>query len=92
MSVLDSRMRASLGPGPHADAVHSLIWAASNPSYEETAVDGFGENVEEIFDDVVDGIADAVTDIDATEVWDDVTDGVGEAWDVVSEEAGELLE
>lgn len=55
-------------------------------------MDGFGENVEEIFDDVVDGIADAVTDIDATEVWDDVTDGVGEAWDVVSEEAGGLLE
>ena len=28
-------------------------------------MDGLGENVEEIFDDVVDGIADAVTDIDA---------------------------
>jgi hypothetical protein len=55
-------------------------------------MDGFGENVEEIFDDVVDGVADTVTDIDATEVWEDVSDGVGGAWDVVSEEAGEILE
>ncbi|HEX2143870.1 MAG TPA: hypothetical protein VHG10_05090 [Glycomyces sp.] len=55
-------------------------------------MDGFAENVEEIFDDVVDGVADAVTEIDATEVWEDVSDGAAEAWDVVSEEAGDLIE
>jgi hypothetical protein len=59
---------------------------------EETAMDGFGENVEEIFDDVVDGVADTVTDIDATEVWEDVSDGAGEAWDTVSDEVEGLME
>ncbi|WP_153024314.1 hypothetical protein [Glycomyces albidus] len=55
-------------------------------------MDSFGENVEEIFDDVVDGVADTVTDIDATEVFEDVSEGVGDAWDTVSDEAGELFE
>lgn len=55
-------------------------------------MDNFGENVEEIFDDVVDGVADTVTDIDATEVFEDVSEVAGDAWDTVSDEAGELFE
>ena len=55
-------------------------------------MDGFGENVEEIFDDVVDGVADAVTDIDATEVWEDVSEGVGDAKEEVQivKEGGDI--
>ncbi|WP_158299808.1 hypothetical protein [Glycomyces paridis] len=55
-------------------------------------MDDFTEGAEEIFDDAVDGIADAIGDIDAGEVWEDVTDGATEAWDTVSDEVGELLE
>jgi len=55
-------------------------------------MDDFTESAEEIFDDVVDDVTDAIGDIDAGEVWEDVSDGATEAWDVVSEEAGELLD
>jgi hypothetical protein len=60
--------------------------------HKETAMDDFTAGAEEIFDDVVDNVADAIGDIDAGEVWDDVSDGATEAWDVVSEEAGDLVE
>lgn len=54
-------------------------------------MDDFTEGAAEIFDDVVDTVADAIAEIDVVEVWEDVTDGAAEAWETVSEEAGELF-
>ncbi|WP_156036792.1 hypothetical protein [Glycomyces sp. NRRL B-16210] len=55
-------------------------------------MDDFSDGAAEIFDGVVDSVADAIADIEVGEVWEDIADGVTEAWETVSEEAGELFE